>query len=300
MPITQIPRGRILPAGVITKDTSLGDASVTLSNSSGVSGQEFYLVEGLEGTTAMQRLESATLAAGIPRLGILSALLSVPVESVRARFVGEGLWEEALVEVNYGLVQGGGGFDNNPDDPNAVPQIEFISTKQPVTTQFDFNGNLLSIVGYEQFPRANGEVIEGPPEVKPPQHGTVEVIKDMTTIIARRRERTSPGVGVTRTHNDGINNSDVFGDIPMMWHVNISGTTDDGGATWNVVYEFQRNWPDTWNTIIVWIDPETGFPGADVTPPPNPTAPGSKGNGSLVVQHYELVNFRQLNLPIFN
>ncbi len=301
MPVTRIPRGRVFTVGDVTRDTSLGEASVTLSNSSGVSAQEFYHVTELEGSSALQRLQSATLAPGIPKRGVMHLLLRVPVESVRARFVGEGLWENALVEVNYGLVQGGGGFDNDPDDPGAAPQIEIISTKQPVTTQFDSGGKLLSIIGYQQFPRdADSEIVAGPPEVKPPQHGTMEVIQDMTTIVARRRERLSPGVGVTRTHNNAINSDRVFGDPKHIWHVNISGTTDDGGATWNVVYEFQRNSPLTWNAVILWTDPETGFPGADVELPPNPTDPGSNANGSIVVRLYRNLAFRELQLPIFD
>ena len=301
MSVTRITPDRKTTTGGVTKDTSLGDASVTLSNSSGTSAQEFYHVVGLKGSTAVQRLHAAALAPSIPRQGSLNRLLGVPVESVRARFVGEGLWENALVEVSYGLVQGGGGFDNDPDDPNAAPQIEIISTKQPVTTQFDSGGKLLSIIGYQQFPRdADGEIVAGPPEVKPPQRGTVEVIQDMTTIVARRRERLSPGVGVTRTHNNAINSDRVFGDPKHIWHVNISGTTDDGGATWNVVYEFQRNSPLTWNAVILWTDPETGFPGADVELPPNPTDPGSNANGSIVVRLYRNLAFRELQLPIFD
>ncbi len=300
MPVTREPRGRIFTTGDVTKDTSLGDASVTLSNSAGTSAQEFYLVEGLEGSTALQRLQSATLAPGIPKRGVVNAILRVPVDSVRARFVAPGFWEEALVEVNYGLVQGGGGFDNDPDDSGAAPQLEIISTLQPVTTEFDVSGNLLTIDNYEQSPRdATGEIIAGPPELKAPQGGSVEIVKDFTTIIARRRERSSPGVGITRTHNNGINNDQVFTDDRMIWHVNIAGTTDDGGDTWNVVYEFQRNWPDTWNKVIVWQDPETGLPGVDVTRPANMT-PGSTGNGSKVTRHYRLVNFRELELPIFD
>lgn len=299
MPITRIPRGRVFSAGDVTKDILLGQPSVTLSNSSGVAGQEFYLVQELEGGTAMHRLYVACLAPGIPRQGSLHPVLNVPVASVRARFVGESFPDSAVVEVNYGLVQGGGGFDNDPDDPVADPQIEILSIKQPVPTAFDVNGNPMRLPTYLQTTSAPG-VIPVVRTVQPVQGALVEVIEDLTTIIVRRRERASPGVGITRTHNNGINNDLVFADEKAMWHVNIAGGTDDGGDTWNVVYEFQRHWPATWHSVIVYTDPDTGLPAGEITPPPQPTVPGSEGNGTKVIQHYRLVNFRELSLPIFD
>ncbi|KKM73205.1 hypothetical protein LCGC14_1412800, partial [marine sediment metagenome] len=131
MPITRIPRGRTFDAGDVTKDILLGQPSVTLSNSSGAAGQEFYLVEDVEGSTAMHRLYTACLAPGIPRRGSLHPVLNVPVESVRARFVGDNFPDDAVVEVNYGLVQGGGGFENDPDDPNVDRAPPRLPTQYP-------------------------------------------------------------------------------------------------------------------------------------------------------------------------
>ncbi len=299
MPITRIPHGRIFTTGDVTKDVFIGDPFVTLSNSAGASAQEFYLVEEIEGSSALHRLQSATLAPGIPKRGVLHPLLRVPVETVRARFLGDAFPTTAVVEVTYGLVQGGGGFNNDPDDANAIPQLEILSTLQPVTTEFDVSGKTLAISNYRKpiFDDSDPpEIVALETEFQPPQGASVEVVKDLTTIIARRRERVSPGLGITRTHNNGINNDTVFGDAKAMWHVNIAGRTDDGGDTWNVVYEFQRNWPDSWHTVIVWTDPDTGLPGAGTTRPPNPTTPGSTGNGSKVTRHYRLVNFRELLL----
>lgn len=298
MPITRIPQGRVQTLGDVTPDPLLGQPSVALSNSSGVSGQEFYLVTEIKGVTALQRLHSATRLPGIPTLGTLHPLLNVPVASVRARFIGENFTTEALVEVNYGLVQGGGGFENEPDDVNAQPQLEILSTLQPVSTVFDVNGAVLVIDNYVRIIRDEaGEPIGSEPQAN--QLGEVEVAKDFVTIIARRRERISPGASKAPNFTNTINQEPVFGDLRAMWKCVIGGTTDDGGDTWNVVYEFQRNHPDSWHTVIVWHDPETGLPGADVTRPLLPTSPGSTGNGSKVVQMYPLRNFRQLQLPIF-
>lgn len=300
MPVTRDPRGRIFTTGDVTRNSLLGEASVTLSNSSGVAAQEFYLVEGLEGSTALQRLHAATLAPGIPRRGVLHPLLSVPVESVRAQFVNRDITQAAIVEVNYGLVQGGGGFENDPDDEGAMPQIEILSTLQPIQTEFDVHGNVLVIDNYVTtiFDDSDPPVAIGS-QSHPPQAGEVEVTADMHTIIARRRERISPGVIKGPTHTNTINSGTVFGDPAYVWKCAIGGSTDDGGDSWNVVYEFQRNFPDTWNKVIVWRDPETGLPGAEVTRPPNMT-PGSTGNGSKVTRHFRSSNFRNLNLPIFD
>ncbi|KKL74799.1 hypothetical protein LCGC14_2061310, partial [marine sediment metagenome] len=133
----------------------------------------------------------------------------------------------------------------------------------------------------------------------PPQAGDVETTADMVTIIARRRERVSPGLVKAPTYTNTINSGSVFGDLKHIWKCAISGSTDDGGDTWNVVYEFQRNWPDTWNPVIVWRDPETGKPGIDVTRPAD-RYPPSEGNGSKVVQLRRSTNFRNLQLPIFD
>ena len=303
MPVTRIPRGRVRPAAEVTKDVLLGQPSVTLSNSSGTSAQEFYLATDIKGVTALERLHGATILPGIPKLGTLHPSLNVPVASVRARFIGPDFVTEAIVEVNYGLVQGGGGFENDPDDVGAQPQLEILSTLQPVTTPFDVNGASLIIKNYLKFPRdANNDIVQGPPELMKPQYGEVEVTKDFYTIIARRRERISPGVIKAPTFTNTINLDEVFGDVKAMWKCAIGGTTDDGGDTWNVVYEFQRNWPDSWHSVFVWRDPETGLPGVDVTVPNTPDAitPGSTGNGSKVAQNYRWSFFRNLQLPIFD
>lgn len=306
MPIPMIERTgvhRVFTPGTVTKDDSLGVPTVTLSNSGASSAQEFYLVEDLEGGDAIHRLQSALVSPGIPLRGSIHPTLGLPVESIRASFVGENFETQALVEVNYGLVQGAGGFDNDPNDINAQPQIEILTTLQPVLTEFDVNGDTITIDNYQVFPRdANNNIIEGPPELKPPQGGMIEADEEMYTIIARRRERESPGVVKGPTYTNTINNTPIFGDgidVIYVWKCAIGGTTDDGGDTWNVVYEFQRNHPTTWNTVVVWRDPETGLPGVDVTRPAT-MVPGATGNGTKVVQHYPATNFRDLQLPIFD
>lgn len=288
-------------AGMATHvDLLDGSTSVTRSNSAGMSATIVHRVSGLQGASQIQRLNAATLAPGIPQPGSVDSILGVPVESVRAQFIGKNFETEAYVTVVYGLVQGGGGFDNDPDDLNALPQIEILSTLQPVTTQFDVNGAVLVIDNYSK-PIFDPADPQGDPigqEPQPSQSGEVESTVDMYTIIARRRERISPGVVKAPTYTNTINADQIFGDPKHFWKCAIGGSTDDGGASWNVVYEFQRN-TDTWNIVIVWRDPETGLPGAGVTRPSNMN-PGSTGNGSKVAQMLPATNFRGLELLIFD
>ncbi len=287
--------------GVIATPDLMGEAaSVTLSNTQGTTAQVVHRVSGLTGTTLIQRLHQAVTAPGIPVAGFIDNVLGVPVASVRAEMFPNGIEDQAKVTVTYGLVlgDGGGGFDNDPDDVDAIPQIEILTTLQPVTSQFDVGGNVLLVDNYVRTLRdAAGDPIGS--ELQPPQAGEVETTADMYTIIARRRERESPGVSKGPTFTNTINSTVVFSDPIHTWKCAVGGSSDDGGATWNVVYEFQRNHPDTHNVVVVWRDPETGLPGAEVTRPSDMT-PGSMGNGSKVARMFDATEFRGLQLPIFD
>lgn len=290
-----VPRSTRL-SGEVTPDT-LTTVSVTESLA-GNSAVESAIVRNLSGPSGIIRLDNAISSVGIPQLGDIHSRLGVPVQSVTAQFL-EDSNTQALVTITYGLAQGGGGFLNDPDDENAQPQIEILSTLQPVQTQFDVSGIVLNTGVYDEFPRGpDGNIIAGPPERFPPQGGEIEDIVPMHTVIARRLERESPGIWKSPAHSGTINSTLVFGDPIHFWLANIEGSSDDGGDTWNVTYTFQRN-PDTWNSVIVYQDPETGRVGRDVEAPENMT-PGSTGNGSKVIQSRPATDFRLLELPMFD
>lgn len=289
-------------AGDVTHDVL--EPSMTIEQArDGLRASRTYLVEDLKGD-GFHRLMAAIRAPDTPRLNTIDPVLSVLVTSLRATLV-PGMTDAAHVTINYGERREAPNFDNDPDDTEAMPQIEIVSTLESVRTAFDANGKLLVIDNYIKDPLPPGE--PGPPTPpQAPQGGEVEFMLPMHTVILHRREAESPGLWKSPRFSGAINATLVFrspygpGDPKHMWIANVNGYSDDGGVTYNVTYAFQRN-PETWNVVIVYRDPETGQPGKDATKPGNMIPDGETGaepgNGSKVARIYPVDEFRDLQLP---
>lgn len=243
-------------------------------------------VNGLVGNPAV-RLYSATLAPGIPRYGQYhSAIPYLPVTLVEAVYANEGTSDIAIVTITYGFVTSGTQyFLNEPGDTvETLPQVEFLTTVQPARTQFDVDGNQI-LVKYV----IEDEVGETSEEIT--QAGSVEYMLPMETVRYMRREWRDPQAKA-RNYVGRINSVGVFGDPPHMWLcTHLGGPSDDGGATFNVTYEFQRN-SDSWNPTVVPTDPATGQPVV--------LSPADIASGLAVVQVRLLpeVDFEDLNLTL--
>lgn len=301
MPTPQRPHLR--PQRFVVGDTTpdLLDPAINLElGQDGCRASRTHLVANLHGD-GFARLMAAIQSPEIPRLGSFDPTLYVPVSSLRASLVPE-CSDAAYVTINYGEHRQAPDFDNDPNDQEATPQIEIVSNLQSVKTAFDVSRDLLVIDNYigEGEPGTSGEL-------EPPQGGEVEYMLVMHTVIAHRREKESPGLWKSPFYSGTLNETTIFatdygpGDPMDMWLANIDGHSDDGGDTWNVTYTFQRN-PDTWNTVIVWRDPETGLPGGNVVGPRNMIPTGEAGadqnvNGAKVVRIYPRKEFRHLRLP---
>lgn len=289
------PARRITPATADPPGVEDQYVELSLNNRSAGYSQ---IVENLSGPTGMARLLQACYAKGIPNVGTVDVGLNSFVDSVRAVFVGDRD-DVARVNVGYGLQQtdSAGVFVNDPDDPEAPLAIEIIAMLERKMTQFDVNDEPLIIDGYIQaILDENGVEIGSEP--KPPEIAEVEYMLPMHTVIARRRERESPGLYKSPFFSGTINASPVFEDPPYFWLASIDGSSDDGGRSYNVTYTLQRN-PESWNPVNVYRDPDTGAPARSVTKPPIDThefgklyTPGNRGNGSKIGQIYPTTEWR--------
>lgn len=216
-------------------------------------------VSGLTGNPAA-RLRRATQAPGIPRYGhVHPDILFLPVTNIEAVFADKGTSDIAIITITFGFLPAGGAptyFTNEPSE-TTVPQLEILTTVQPSTTEFEIGpaGDKRQIVLATHLPLEEGQ--EGPPALGKEQSGSVEFQQPMETVRYMRREARSPQ-WKARLYVGTINQTGVFDDAPHYWMcTRLDGVSDDGGATFNVTYEFQRN-PDTWDPVVIATDPETG------------------------------------------
>lgn len=217
-------------------------------------------VVGLTGNPTV-RLYRATLAPGIPRYGDYhSAVPFLPVTLVEAVYADKGTSDIAIITITYGFSSGGTHyFMNEPGETTAtLPQLEVLTTVQPAQTQFEIGpaDDKRQIVVAHLEPPPEGEA--GPP-ARIEQSGTVDYMLPMETVRYMRRELRDPQ-DKAREYVGTINTIGVFNDAPHMWMcTRLDGVSDDGGATFNVTYEFQRN-PDSWDPWVIYTDPATGKP----------------------------------------
>ena len=211
-------------------------------------------VSGLHGNPA-SRLYGATLAPGIPRYGQFHKVVPfLPVTNVEAVYADPGTSDIAIITITYGFAPAGVGsttyFTNEPSE-TALPQVEILTTVQPARTEFELdadNNRQPITVSYIDTSGVTSRAVT--------QGGSVEYPLVMETVRYMRREPRDPR-DKNKLYVGHMNSPGVFGDPPDMWLcTRLDGVSDDGGATSNVTYEFQRN-PDSWNPYIAPTDPET-------------------------------------------
>ena len=216
------------------------------------------MVDGLEGVPEHQRLLAALAATDVPQRGQYHPIITdLPVDNVRATLVPDSP-DKANVRIRYAYPTGSDGFINFPDE-TAPPQIEIVSAVVPMTTEFCYVGqgnntkqNQIVLVHSTQLD------VEGPPDLNY-QVGEVEIQVPVEIVRYRRRERKSPH-GKARLYVGTVNSRPVFADAEHMWLcTKLGGPSDDGGQSYNVTYEFQRN-VDSWDKVVVFRDPDTGYP----------------------------------------
>lgn len=152
--------------------------------------------------------------------------------------------------------------------------ISVGATATPVQTYRDRNGSLMRV----------GSIIEKEKQVTDPntgvkakqtvQEATIQIrqAEYLNPLVVMRVERTESGspeqvarrfVGTVNSAPLGIGSSGLRKDDPRTWLcTRIDGTSNDGGQTYHVTYEFQYN-PASYDFHAVFINPETGQPQFD-------------------------------------
>lgn len=285
-----LPRGTPVGVVAVPDDVKVDideGPSVTIDQD-GPHATRVARVFGLRGTPSA-RLWYATQAPGVPRYGDHHPWIEfLPVSRVHAVLASEGTTDIATVTIDYGFSPGGIGsptyFDNEPSE-TALPQVEVLTTVQPATTQFE-----LGIAG-DKRQIVVSKMVNVEDEAETEQAGSVEFQLPMETVRYMRREVQNPQ-GKARLYVGTINSTGVFNDGPHYWMcTRLDGMSDDGGATFNVTYEFQRN-PDTWDPTVIFTDPETGKPAVLTQNEIN------LGNAVKQVTIYRQTNFWLLNLTL--
>jgi len=261
----------------ITND--LVDGQIT-SGPDGLTLTRVALVEGLTSNADERMLEAITVT-GIPRRGDFHpSIAGLAVASVSAVPVGAG---QARVTITYGVYN----VTLNPPDESAPPQVTVGSTVQGVETNLDVDGNAMKLDFFVADPDENGNVFYRQVEYT----GTVSKQDPQTVARFSRREPFAP-LTKSKTYVGKMNSNAFLGDPPRYWLcTRIEGTSNDGGLTYQVEYEFQRN-ASTWDVTIVGIDDQTDQP-----PDPADVVPGQgETSWKETFQIYEEVDFSGLNL----
>ena len=261
----------------------------------GLEAIRIFQVSGLTGNRDVKLL-NAILANGIPQRGEQHpSIPELAVSDISASPQGA---ENAEVSVTYKVLP----FEEQEPDENQPPILTVGTTVQEDLTNLDIFGQqmLLNHTGVRQGKRSN-ETRQ--PDKLPTQPGELAVQFPQTTISLQRREPNNP-LFKSQEFAGKINSAPIFGDPPHVWLcTGITGTTDDGGESYNVTYEFQRSAvPDTWDPIIVYIDTETDAPIATENFFTKKKGPAAEGEvdadevGIKKVQVYNEIDFNQLNI----
>lgn len=123
------------------------------------------------------------------------------------------------------------------------------------------------------------------------QLAEVDVEVPQTVLMFQRRESTNP-ITKSLTYSGKVNSGSLGGGTyaaGTLLCLGIEGDSSDNGLTWTITYRFQYD-PAGWNgQTVVYIDPDTDRPHADVD-----LSTGSAGWES--VDMYDTANFSNLTL----
>lgn len=248
-----------------------------------------YIVSELVGTSDPGAwVFDAMDVAGIPTLGSSLDDDNYPfltAKSITSEALKSG--SQFIIVVSYGL-------PSASDIPATEPSIPENAIVTVGTTVVEIE-NAFDIEGKEIFTQHGGAD-------KPKVRGSVRYHSPSTTITYTRRELGSPGTFAS-IYVGAVNSLGVFGDGPGTWLcTGIPGTSNDGGVTYVVTYNFQRSpkigrKPGTsesfdtaqpWDPLIIQIDKETG----------DFVKNAVMDEGMKIVPVYRRVPFLDLNLAL--
>jgi len=255
----------------------------------GLSAVRVFHVSGVEGNRP-ERIFRAMRAGGIPQRG--EAYPGVPDMVVVRLSATPNDHGNVRVLVEYKVPN----FEQSePDDSDpSKAQLSVETSLVQVKTEKDSKGNQIKFP--YQYPADATDPTTGGPDPLAGQTkdftGAVDIMVPQVSLVFSRKEPASPkDKGIAFAGR--INKVPVFGDPKHFWLcTRIGGSTTDGGKSYDVVYTFQRN-SESWDPVVVALDPRTGLRVENV----DPLNPGQDmGNGIRRVQVYEEADFNQLAL----
>ena len=238
-------------------------------------------VDSLSGR-ADERLYNAVRAAGVPRYG--DPHPSIPnLRVVQRSAAFEGGNDRVVVTLTYRVPQANEGPPSDPTGNTQPGIVRVGSTVQGGTTQKDVNGNAITVrhvfPADHEDPEFAGRIIT--------QGADVELSIPQLVLTETRKETGTPA-NTARVYVGKVNQFACFGGAARTWLcTRIEGTTNDGGVTYEVTYEFQYA-EQTWDAVVVFRNPNTQRP---VDAP-------EEGEGIKTVQVYRVANFAALGLSL--
>ena len=168
------------------------------------------------------------------------------------------------------------------------PSIEIGATVSQIQTNKDYAGAVIT-VGWTPPSGYNENVAAKPKEgVLHETSDTISILVPDHSITISKKEKASPQ-SKAKLYVGWANSGGWTWDktaAPRTWLcTGIVGRSDDGGKNYQVTYDFQYR-ADTWDSVVLYIDPNTGQPPADLI----------GGTGIKTIQMYGTKNFSTLKL----
>lgn len=285
------PRGEIVSPNLLEQELEFE------TTPRGLRAVRTVLVENVSGT-GERVLANAINAPGIPRRGrSFDGIPELLVTGHLARLAPK-CTDKVYVTIRYGFpdITGIGIFDN-PPDAEARPVLETDSTVVMKRTNKDIHDDVIELRNYRAVEYLeDGTPLGLKPEPEPIQGGMVDVPVTVAVLRYHRREPPIDNRGrligaKSKAFTGKANETSLSGEDPRgSWLCSrLGAATDDGGASYNVTYEFQYNVDGWLDATIVYIDPKTGRPGDGVGFSPLPN-----GIAAFQVTHTE--EFHDLDL----
>ena len=258
------------------------------ADENGFSATRVFFVRGLQGNRPV-RILNALLEPSVPQQGeVYPEFAAMAVVSRSAEPLPDST-VDAKVTVNYKLVTA----DQSTPGETQRTEFEITSTVQSTQTQKDFENKQLFVDYFFPLNAVDPETGQkddraGGPTIR--QFGSVEKQVPLMVARARRKEKQDTREKA-KVFVGKVNENEFLGDPPKFWLCsNISSRTTDGGATFDVVYEFIRNESggNGWDTDIIFIDPRNNRP-VEIRL-------DQKDKAFKKEQIYETINFNALNI----
>lgn len=246
-------------------------------------------VQGLEGDADV-RAFNALQESEVPQFG--DPHPSIPVIRVGSRVVTAIDTNNVSIEINYRELTAA---ELLPDDLQP-PILELLTSVQQVTTSRDKDGKEIKVsITFDD----ERDTVEGGAEVN--------ISVPQTVVRFTRREIFNP-LSKAIANVGKINSGGFLGSKAKTWLcTNLSGTTNNGGQSYLVTYEFQLSLRKDsegkligWDTTVAFIDEKTGKPVVQDKGAKNPIHEEeiTEGDGLATVEVYETINFNSLNLGL--